>query len=116
MKREKKKKAPTWVTLPINGEKLEVLRVWQLNDTGHKWPETAILRARTKAAKKHVEDRTTLLQFLNDNEVFSKDVNAILARVLVAPGLAPCNPPHWNFIVMHGRTSNAVVLEVPCFK
>ena len=116
MKPQKKQTVPTWVTLPINGETLEVLRVWQLNETGHKWPETAILRARTTAAKQQVEDDTALLQFLNDNDIFSKDVNAILPRVLVQPGLAPCNPPHWNFILMHGRASNTVVVEVPCFK
>ena|ERR1700727_1558588 len=116
MKREKKQNAPTWVTLPINGEKLELLRVWQLNDTRHKWPEAAILRARTSAGKQQVEDDATLLQFLNDNDVFSKDVNAILPRVVAPPGPVPCTPPHWNFVVMHGKASNAMVVEVPCFQ
>ena len=116
MKDKKKQKAPTWVTLPIKGEKLEVLRVWQLNDTGHKWPETAILRARTKAAKKHVEDHTTLLQFLNDNDVFSKDVKAVRAQVSVPAGEKPCKPPHWDFVVYHGKASNVVVVHVPCFE
>jgi hypothetical protein len=116
MKHKKTGAAPTWVTLPINGETLDVLQVWQLNPTGHKWPETAILRARTTGAKQQAEDDTILLQFLNDNDVFSKPVNAILPRVSVPPGPVPCNPPHWNFVVIHGRASNAVVVEVPCFK
>jgi hypothetical protein len=116
MKHKKAGTTPTWVKLSINGEKLDVLRVWQLNPTGHKWPETAILRARTMGAKQQVEDDTILLPFLNANDIFSKDVNAILSRVSVAPGLLPCNPPHWNFVVFHGKASNTVVIEVPCFK
>ncbi len=116
MKQKKKETAPIWVKLPINGEKLDVLRVWQLNPTGYKWPETAILRAGTTGAKQQVEDDAILLQFLNDNDVFSKDVNCILPRVSVPPAPEPCTPPHWNFVVIHGRASNAVVVEVPCFK
>ena len=114
MKHEKKQNTPTWVTIPINGETLDVLRVWQLNDTSHKWPETAILRARTTGAKQQVENDGALLQFLNDNDIFSKDVNAIQPQVSV-PAPTPCNPPHWNFVVIHGKASNAVVVEVPCF-
>jgi hypothetical protein len=116
MEHKKKPDAPTWITLPINGETLDVLRVWQLNDTSHKWPETAILRARTTGAKQQVENDGALLQFLNDNDIFSKDVNAILPRVSVPPGPVPCNPPHWNFLLVHGRASNTVVVEVPCFE
>ena len=116
MKHKKTETTPTWVKLPINGEKLEVLRVWQLKATGHKWTETAILRARTTGAKQQVEDDTTLLKFLNDNDIFSKDVNAILPRVSVPPAPVPCNPPHWDFIVIHGKASNAVVVHVPCFE
>ena len=116
MKREKKQNAPTWVTLPIGGETLEVLRVWQLKDDGHKWPETAILRALTTGAKHLAEDNTVLLQFLNDNDVFSKDVNTIRPQVSVACGLAPCSPPHWNFVLIHGKASNVMVVEVPCFE
>jgi hypothetical protein len=116
MKHKKKQAVPTWVTLPIKGETLDVLRVWQLNPTGYKWPETAILRARTTAAKLLAEDDTILLPFLNNNGVFSTPVNAILPRVSVPPGPLPCTPPHWNFVVIHGRASNAVVVEVLCFK
>ena len=67
-----------------------------------------------KRQKQLAEDNTVLLQFLNDNEVFSKDVNAIQPQVSV-PAPTPCNPPHWNFVVIHGKASNAVVVEVPCF-
>ncbi len=116
MKHKKKQSAPTWVTLPIKGEALHVLRVWQLNEAGHKWPETAILRALTTGARQLAEDPAVLLQFLNDNDVFSKDVNVVTPQVSVQPGLALCNPPHWNFIVLHGKASNAVVVQVPCFK
>ena len=56
MKHKKKQAVPTWEKLTINGETLEVLRVWQLNDTAHKWPETAILRAKTTGAKQQVEN------------------------------------------------------------
>jgi hypothetical protein len=116
MKHKKKQSVPTWVTLPINGETLEVLRVWQLNDTGHKWPEAAILRALTTAAKQLAEDNTVLLQFLNDNNVFSKDVNAISPQVSVPPGPLPCSHLHWNYVVFHGKASNAVVAQIPCFE
>jgi hypothetical protein len=116
MKQKKKQAVPTWLKLQINGETLEVLRVWQLNDTAHKWPETAILRAKTTGAKQQVENDTVLLKFLNGNDIFSKDVNAILPRVLVPPGPLPCNPPHWNFVLVHGRASNTAVIEVPCFE
>jgi len=118
MEHQKKHDAPTWVTLPINGEKLEVLRVWQLNDSSHKWPETAILRARTTGAKQQVENDAVLLKFLNsaNEKIFSKDVNVIVSRVAVQPGPPPCNPPHWNFLLVHGKASNTVVIEVPCFE
>jgi hypothetical protein len=116
MKHKKTGTTPIWVKLPINGETLDVLRVWQLNPTGYKWPETAILRARTTGAKLLAEDDTILLPFLNSNSVFSKPVKAILQRVSVPPGPLPCTPPHWNFVVIHGRASNAVVVEVRCFK
>jgi hypothetical protein len=116
VKHKKKPIAPTWVTLPINGEKLSVLRVWQLCGGVHKWPETAILRARTTGAKQLAENDAVLLQFLNDNDVFSKPVNAILPRVPVPPGPLPCIPPHWDFVAFHGKASNTVVIEVPCFR
>jgi hypothetical protein len=116
MKHKKTGTVPTWVKLSINGEKLDVLTVWQLNPTGYKYPETAILRARTPGAKQQVEKDTILLPFLNNNGVFSKPVNAILPRVSVPPGPLPCTPPHWNFVVIHGKASNAIVIEVPCFE
>jgi hypothetical protein len=116
MKHKKTGTTPIWDKLKINGEKVDVLRVWQLNPTGYKYPETAILRARTTGAKQQVEDDTVLLPFLNANGVFSKPVNAILPRVSVPPGPTPCNPPHWNFVVIHGKASNTLVIEVPCFE
>jgi hypothetical protein len=116
MKPKKKQTVPTWITLPINGETLEVLRVWQLNETGHKWPETAILRVLTTGARQLAEDPAVLLQFLNDNDVFSKDVNVVTPQVLLEPGLTLCNPPHWNFILIHGKASNVFVILVPCFE
>jgi hypothetical protein len=116
MKHKKQEDAPAWVTLPISGKTVDVLRVWQLSDAGHKWPEVAILRARTTGAKQLLEDGTVLLQFLNDNDIFSKDVNAILPQVSVPPEPEPCKVPHWDFVVIHGKASNAVVIEVPCFE
>jgi hypothetical protein len=119
MEHEKKHDAPTWVTLLINGEKVEVLRVWQLDeDNNRKWPETAILRAHSTGAKQQVENDTVLLKFLNsaNEKIFSKDVNAIVSRVAVQPGPPPCNPPRWNFVLVHGKASNTVVIEVPCFE
>jgi hypothetical protein len=116
MKHGKKQAAPTWVTLPINGETLDVLRVWQLNDTGHKWPETAILRAQTTGARQLAQDNTVLLQFLNDNDIFSKDVNVVCPQVSVLSPPVPCSSAHWDFIVVHGRASTAVVLQVSCFE
>jgi hypothetical protein len=117
-KHKKEDTVPTWLKLQINGETLDVLKVWQLNlnDPAHRWPETAILRARTTNAKQQVEDDTVLLQFLNQNDIFSKDVNEILPRVSVPPGPVPCKVPHWNFVAIHGKASNTVVIEVPCFK
>ena len=116
-KQKKKQIVPTWVTLPIEGETLDVLRVWQLNDAGHKWPEAAILRALTTGARLLAQDNTILLQFLNDNDVFSKDVNAVCPQVSVPtpPPPKPCNPPHWDFIVIHNRASTSVVAQVSCF-
>jgi hypothetical protein len=116
MQHKKKQNAPTWVTMPINGETLDVLRVWQLNGAGHEWPEIAILRALTTGARTLAEDRTVLQQFLNDNDVFSKDVNAVIPEVSVPPGITPCNPPQWDFIVIHGRASTVCVIQVPCFE
>lgn len=116
VKHKKKDTVPTWLKMQINGEKLDVLKVWQLNDSAHKWPETAILRARTTNAKQQVENDTVLLQFLNGNGIFSKKVNAILPRVIVPAGPVPCKGAHWNFVVMHGKASNTVVVEVPCFQ
>jgi hypothetical protein len=113
-KGKKKLTTPVWTKLPINGQSLDVLRVWQLNDAAHKYTEVAILRALTPAAKTLAEDNTVLRKFLNDNDVFSKDVNAIINRVQVTPGPA-CNQPFWDFIVVHGRASNAVVIHVTCF-
>jgi hypothetical protein len=114
MKGKKKLTAPAWITLPINGQSLDVLRVWQLNDAAHKYPQVAILRALTTAAKKLAEDNTVLLKFLNDNNVFSQPVNLLIHRVSVPPGPA-CSPPYWDFILVHGRASNATVIHVTCF-
>lgn len=113
----KQNTVPSWLKLQINGEKLEVLQVWQLNlnDPAHRWPETAILRARTTGAKQQVEDSAVLKQFLNDNQVFSQAVNTVQPQVSV-PTPAPCIPPHWNFLLVHGKASNTVVVEVPCFQ
>ncbi len=107
--------APTWDKLTINGEKLDVLRVWQVNP--HKWPETAILRARTTAAKQQVENDAILQPFLDSNGVLSQPVNTI-QRVSVVPGgsTSPCKTPHWDYVVMHGKASNIIVIGVPCFE
>jgi hypothetical protein len=115
-KKGKKKKltVPTWITTAINGEALDVLRVWQLNDAAHAFPEVAILRALTAGAKTLAEDNAVLLKFLNDNDVFSKPVNVLIHRISVPPGPA-CSPPHWDFILVHGRASNAAVIHVTCF-
>ncbi|HSY65938.1 MAG TPA: hypothetical protein VK829_15165 [Terriglobales bacterium] len=115
-KTKKKLTAPVWIKTPIGGESLDVLRAWQLNDAAHEYTEVAILRALTPAAKTLAEDNTALRKFLNDNhnKIFRKDVNAIINRVQVPPGPA-CKQPFWDFIVVHGRASNAVVIEVPCF-
>ncbi len=115
---KKRNTVPTWLKLQINGEKLEVLQVWQLNlnDRAHRWPETAILRAKTTGAKQQVENDAVLLQFLNGNGIFSKDVNQILPRVTVPPAPTPCKVPHWNFLLVHGKASNTVAIEVPCFE
>ena len=116
MKHKKKQSSPTWVKTPIKGETLDVLRVWQLNDAGHKWPEAAILRALTTGAKQLAEDPAVLLQFLNDNDVFSKDVNNVSPQVSVPPGPVACNPPHWDFVVIHGKASTVSVIQVTCFE
>jgi hypothetical protein len=115
MKGKKKLKAPTWITYPINGETLDVLRVWELNDAPHKWPEVAILRALTEDAKELAEDHAVLLKFLNHNHVFSKDVNLIRHRVSLPLG-PPCKPPRWDFVLVHGRASTAHMIQVPCFE
>jgi hypothetical protein len=114
MEHEKRHDAPTWVPTPINGEKLDVLRVWQLNDGGHEWPEVAILRARTTGAKKQAEDHKVLLKFLNDNRIFKKPVNCIIHQASVPPG-PPCDEPGWDFVLLHGKASNVVVIQVACF-
>jgi|ERR1700722_1731626 hypothetical protein len=115
-KKGKKKKltVPTWITTAINGETLDVLRVWQLNDTAHKFPEVAILRAFTSGAKKMAENKTVLLKFLNSKKVFSKPVNVVINQVSVPPGPS-CEDDAWDFILVHGKASNAVAIEVPCF-
>ena len=116
MKHHKKLSTPAWVTIPIDGETLDVLQVWQLNDAAHKYPETAILRAATLGAKTLAEDNTVLKKFLNDNDIFSKKVNAMTPQVSVSPGTTPCGTPTWDFIVIHGRASTAAVIEVTCFE
>ncbi len=113
-KGKKKLTTPVWTTLPINGQSLDVLRVWQLNDAAHVYTEVAILRALTPAAKTLAEDDTVLRKFLNDNKIFKKPVNVLISRVSVPPGPA-CNQPFWDFILVHGKASNAAVIEVPCF-
>jgi hypothetical protein len=116
--KHKKAKAgttPQWDKLKINGEKLDVLRVWQVKP--QKWPETAILRARSTAAKQQVENDAILQPFLDNNGVLSKPVNTI-QRVSVLPSAStsPCTTPHWDYLVMHGKASNIIVIQVPCFK
>jgi len=115
-KKGKKKKltVPTWTKTAINGETVHVLRVWQLNDTPHEFPEVAILRAFTLGAKKLAEDDKVLLKFLNGKNVFSKPVNRLINQVSVPPGPS-CDEDAWDFILVHGKASNAVVIEVPCF-
>ena len=113
-KTKKKLTAPVWIKTPISGESLDVLRAWQLNDAVHKYPEVAILRALTPGAKALAEDNTALLKFVNDNKVFGKPVNVLINHVSVPTG-PPCKKPLWDFILVHGKASNAVVIEVPCF-
>jgi len=113
-KGKKKLTTPVWTKTPINGESLDVLRAWQLNDAAHKYPEVAILRALTPGAKTLAEDDTVLLNFLNDNDVFSQAVNHLINRVSVPPG-PPCKKAYWDFILVHGKASNAAVIHVTCF-
>jgi hypothetical protein len=113
-KGKKKFTTPVWTPIKINGESLDLLKVWQLNDAAHKYPEVAILRALTPGAKALAEDDTALLNCLNTSAVFSQPVNHLINRVSVPPG-PPCKKAYWDFILVHGRASNAVVIHVTCF-
>lgn len=114
--KHKKQSVPNWVSLPIDGETVDVLKVWELNDPAHAWPQVAIIRASTANAKKLLEDNTTLRQFLNANGIFSPAVKVIGHRASLPSAAQPCAPPGWDFIVIHGRASTANAVLAPCLE
>ncbi|HZP64368.1 MAG TPA: hypothetical protein VFB28_13210 [Terriglobales bacterium] len=99
---------PRWSDVKFETYRLKLLNVSKIKGRKDRWPEVVMLEV-PDSAKKKLQSRTTLRDFLNASGVFSKPTRKI-ERSLVLPAR---RRPRWILIVFHGRTSTSIVVWAP---
>lgn len=109
---KKRMAAINWEILP---EDIQVLRVWQLDGKQDTYPQIAVLRVSNGTYLKFFQDRDGFKTFINNNQVFPKPVNQVLAWVSLSSVVSvPEDPsPTWVLTCVHGKTSLSACSALP---
>lgn len=97
-----------WEILP---EDIQVLRVWQL--APQEYPQISVLRVSDATYLKFFQDRKGFKTFINDNKVFPKPVNEVLALVSLSSIVQTDEASGWVLTCVHGKTSMSACSALP---
>lgn len=99
-----------WEKLP---EDIQVLRVWQLDGKQYTYPQISVLRVSNDTYLKFFQDRKGFKTFINENQVFPKPVNEVLAWVSLSSVVPEDQAPVWVLTCVHGKTSLSACSALP---
>jgi len=99
--------AVKWVNRKFGSHTVKILNVSRLKGRIERWPEIVMLQV-SGPAKKKLQSRNVLCEFLNEQDVFSKPARKVV-RLVSLPSVHTV----WYVVVFHGRTSTLTAVWVP---
>jgi hypothetical protein len=107
MKNARAGETPRWSNLKFGAHTIKLLNLSRVKGRGERWPEIVMLQV-PGAAKKKLQSRNTLRDFLNEHKVFSKPAREVQRSVTL-------RSPHttWIVIGLHARTSTLAMVWIP---
>jgi len=99
--------AVKWINRKFGSYTVKLLNVSRVKGRAERWPEIVMLEV-PGPAKKKLQPRNVLCEFLNRQDVFSKPAREV-ARSVSLPGVHR----KWQLIALHARTSTLGVIWVP---
>ena len=91
---------------------IQVLKVWQLEGKDV-WPQISILRVSNATYLKYLQNPKGLMDFVNQNKIFSKPVIEAGPWVTLSSAGEKDDPPDWDLTLMHGKLSSMIVSALP---
>jgi hypothetical protein len=101
------KQSVHWVNLKFGSYTVKLLDVSRVKGRTARWPEIVMLLV-PGPAKKKLQSRNALCEFLNQHEVFSKPARKVIRSVSLASAHTT-----WLTVVAHAKTSTVCVVWVP---
>jgi len=91
---------------------IQILKLWQLEGRDV-WPQISILRVSNATYLKYFQNPKGLMDFVNQNKIFSKPVIEAGPWVTLSSAGEKNDPPNWDLMLSHGRTSTMIVAALP---
>ena len=91
---------------------MQVLRVWELEGRDV-WPQISILRVSNTTYLKYFQNPKDLVDFVNQNNIFSKAVIQAGPWVTLSSAGGKNGTPDWDLTLMHGKLSTMIVSALP---
>jgi hypothetical protein len=91
---------------------MQVLKVWQLEGQDV-WPQISILRVSNATYLKYLQNPKGLVDFVNQNNIFSKAVIQAGPWVTLSSAGEKDGSPDWDLTLMHGKLSSMIVSALP---
>ena len=91
---------------------MQVLKVWQLEGQDV-WPQISILRVSNATYLKYFQNPKSLVDFVNQNNIFSKAVIQAGPWVTLSSAGEKAGSPDWDLTLMHGKLSRMIVSALP---
>ena len=95
--------------------RVQLLRLWQLDGT-NVYPQLAVFRVSNSDYLRFSQAPKKFMQFVNENNVFSKDVVVAGPWVTLSSLGQKKQPSDWVLIVIHGKQSTMIVGALPQLK
>ena len=106
--KEHGERSPKWQKL----EDVRALRVWQFEDED-KFPQVTILRVTNATYLKLLQAPQSLMEFVNKNKMFAKDVIKVGPWVSLSSVGKEQPPKCWVLTLLHGKQSTMLVSALP---
>jgi len=93
----------------------QMLRIWQLEGPNI-YPQISVLRVSNDAYLKFSQDPKGFMNFVNEHQVFSKDVIVAGPWVSLSSVDQKSNSLDWVLTIVHGKKSTIIVSALPQLK